>query len=135
MVVLADFDGLPDLRFVRSRRSFDPLIESVHMHLLSSPISHGKSTFKVTPSGLWDPDRARSPGAQARVTDGWRIDVLHADLGRDPTVLAFIEPYLPVSSPYLPVSSPYLHRIFTVSSQLNKGGVLNLVDRYNDDLT
>ena len=46
--------------------------------------------------------------------------MLYTDLGRDPTVLAFIEPYLPVSSPYL---------------QLNKGDVLNLVDRYNDDFT
>eukprot|EP00966_Prymnesium_polylepis_P246948 5710913-Prymnesium_polylepis.1 len=57
--------------------------------------------------------------------------MLHADLGRDLTVLAFLEPYLPVSSPYLP---PYLQRIFTVSSpylQLKKGDVLNVFDRYS----
>ena len=46
-VVLADLDYLPDRSFVRSHRSFPPLTESIHSHLLSLPIHHGKSTFKV----------------------------------------------------------------------------------------
>ena len=60
IVVSADFDDLPDCTFVRSRRTFALLIESVHLHLLLYLNSHGHLTLQVCPCGPRDPDRARS---------------------------------------------------------------------------
>ena len=60
IVVAADFDDLSDRFFVRSRRSFALLIESVHLHLLLCHNSHGHLTLQVSPCVPRDPDHARS---------------------------------------------------------------------------